>query len=236
VSARFVREARAASRVHHPGIVDVIDFGSLPDGRAFLVMERIDGETLEQIIDGSGAMDPARAVTIARRIATALDAAHGAGVVHRDLKPSNVFVLADDAIKLADFGAAKMIDSTSPAETQKGQIFGTPYYMSPEHARGLATDRRTDVYSLGCVLYEMLTGTVPFDGPTVMDILTKHIMEPLSPMQTMVPIPDVLERTVSRALAKRVEERYQTAAEMGADLDRAAAALGRTGWRRWLPT
>jgi serine/threonine-protein kinase len=242
-SSRFVREARAASRARHPGIVEVIDFGALPDGRAYLVMELIQGKTLEQLL-GRGALDPLRAVLLARQIALALEAAHQGGVVHRDLKPANVFVLdegdgeRDPAIKLADFGAAKL-DPTlapSPAVTQGNLVFGTPYYMSPEHASGRPTDRRTDLYSLGCVLYELLAGDVPFTGETAFDIMTKQVNDPppalVSPFG---PLPGALERVVARALAKPLGERYQTARELASDLESVVGVLRRAGWRRWLP-
>src|SRR5687767_12386262 len=150
---RFIREARAASRARHPGIVDVLDFGTLPDGRAFLVMELVEGETLEHLLR-QGPIDPERAVDIARQIASALSAAHAGGVVHRDLKPANVFLTPSGAVKIGDFGAAKLVGPPQPgaalSDTQKGYILGTPHYMSPEHARGHATDARTDVYALGC--------------------------------------------------------------------------------------
>jgi serine/threonine protein kinase len=237
VSARFVREARAASRARHPGIVDVFDFGTLPDGRAFLVMELVDGPTLQKILTG-GALTPGRSLDLARQIVEALGAAHRAGVVHRDLKPANVFLTAGDHVKLGDFGAAKLLGAAaSPADTQEGgHIVGTPHYMSPEHARGLPTDRRTDLYATGCVLFEMLTGVVPFDGETPVDVLTKHIVAPIPIAESPHgALPEAIQRLIRRSLAKRAEERYQTADEMRTDLERAAAALERPGWRKWLP-
>jgi serine/threonine-protein kinase len=242
-SSRFVREARAASRARHPGIVEVIDFGALPDGRAYLVMELIQGKTLEQLL-GRGALDPLRAVLLARQIALALEAAHQGGVVHRDLKPANVFVLkegdadTDPQVKLADFGAAKLDASQapSPAVTQGNLVFGTPYYMSPEHASGRPTDRRTDLYSLGCVLYELLAGDVPFTGETAFDIMTKQVNDPAPALVSPFgPLPGALERVVQRALAKPLGERYQSAREMASDLESVAGVLRRAGWRKWLP-
>ena len=236
IAARFVREGRAAARVRDRGIVDVLDFGTLPDGRSFLVMEHISEATLAQVLD-EGAMQPIRAVKLARAMASALSAAHKGGVVHRDLKPANVFVMPGDGVKLVDFGAAQLVDAgTGPATTQQGMVFGTPYYMSPEHARGHATDARTDIYALGCVLYEMLSGKVPFDGESAIDVLTKQIVavapEPECPHG---PLPEALHRVVARALAKRPDERFQTADDMIAELDRGASMLARGGWRRWLP-
>jgi eukaryotic-like serine/threonine-protein kinase len=235
---RFVREARAASRARHPGIVDVSDFGPLPDGRAFMVMELLGGETLEAVI-ARGPLEARRAVEIARRVALALGAAHRCGVVHRDLKPANVFLLEDDAVKLCDFGAAKLEEAPAAAPpgplTQPGQVLGTPHYMSPEHVRGLATDLRTDLYALGCVLYEMVSGRPPYDGATPLDVASQHISAPIPEVQgAHGPLPHALEHTIRRALSKEREQRHQSTAELVADLDRCLAALERSGWRRWL--
>jgi serine/threonine-protein kinase len=240
-SSRFIREARAASRARHPGIVDVFDFGTLPDGRSYLVMELISGRTLDELVTG-GALDLMRATQLVRQIATALEAAHRAGVVHRDLKPANIFVLAEPAlgdpvIKIADFGAAKVEagPGIAPSVSQGNLVFGTPYYMSPEHASGRPTDRRTDVYALGCVLFELISGQVPFTGETTFDIMTKQVNEPAPPLSSPFgPVPVALERVVARALAKGLEERYQSAAELAADLDLVVGVLRRAGWRRWL--
>ncbi len=238
VAARFVREARAASRAHHPGIVTVNDFGTLPDGRSFLVMELIEWPTLETAL-GKGALAPVRAIAVARQIAAALDAAHATGVVHRDLKPANVFLSPDDRVKIGDFGAAKVVGSSSalPSDTQMGTFMGTPYYMSPEQAGGLSTDRRTDLYALGCTLFEMLMGRVPYDGDSSLQVLASHIADPVPSVQSPHgPLPDTVPRIIARAMAKRAEDRYQAAGEMIADLAAAAKALDRFGWRRWLPT
>jgi serine/threonine protein kinase len=205
-------------------------------------MELIHGRTLDQIL-AEGALDPLRAVLIAGKVAVGLEAAHRGGVVHRDLKPANVFVLAepeggDPVVKIGDFGAAKLDPKIipSPAVTQGNLVFGTPYYMSPEHASGRPTDRRADIYSLGCVLYELLSGRVPFGGETTFDIMTKQVHEPPPPLVSPFgPLPAVVERIVARALAKQQEHRYQTAREMAVDLDMAAAAMRRAGWRKWLP-
>lgn len=241
-ASRFIREARAASRARHPGIVDVTDFGTLSDGRSYLVMELIEGQTVDQLLT-QGALDPLRAVLFVRQIALALEAAHRSGVVHRDLKPANIFVVAEPeggepVIKIGDFGAAKLEagPGVAPSVSQTNLVFGTPYYMSPEHASGRPTDRRTDVYALGCVLYELICGNVPFVGETTFEIMTKQVNE-MPPQLTSPfgPIPSALERVVTRALAKPLDQRYQSAAEMAADLEQAAAVLKRAGWRRWLP-
>ena len=240
-ASRFIREARAASRARHPGIVDVTDFGTLADGRSYLVMELVEGQTIDQLL-GEGALDPLRAVLLIRQIALALEAAHHAGVVHRDLKPANIFILeeperGDPVIKIGDFGAAKLeTPGLSPAVSQNNLVFGTPYYMSPEHASGRPTDRRTDLYALGCVLFELVSGQVPFVGETTFEIMTKQVNDPPPPMTSPYgPLPAAVERVVARALAKAADQRYQSAAEMAADLDLAAGVLRRAGWRRWLP-
>jgi serine/threonine-protein kinase len=233
--------ATSASRARHPGIVDVIDFGTLPDGRSYLVMELITGRTLDELVT-SGALDLMRATLLVRQIAIALEAAHRTGVVHRDLKPANIFVLAepmvgDPVIKIADFGAAKVEagPGIAPSVSQGNLVFGTPYYMSPEHASGRATDRRTDVYALGCVLFELVSGQVPFTGETTFDIMTKQVNEPAPPLSSPFgTVPAALERVVARALAKGLEERYQSAAELAADLEIVGGVLRRAGWRRWL--
>jgi serine/threonine-protein kinase len=240
-ASRFIREARAASRARHPGIVDVTDFGTLQDGRSYLVMELVDGQTIDQLL-GEGALDPLRAVLLVRQIALALEAAHHAGVVHRDLKPANIFVLeeperGDPVIKIGDFGAAKLeTPGLSPAVSQNNLVFGTPYYMSPEHASGRPTDRRTDIYALGCVLFELVSGQVPFVGETTFEIMTKQVNDPPPALTSPYgPLPAAIERVVARALAKAADQRYQGAAEMAADLDLASGVLRRAGWRRWLP-
>jgi serine/threonine-protein kinase len=238
LNLRFQREGRAASRARHPGIIDVTDFGTLEDGRAFLVMELVEGRTLQSIID-DGAMPPPRAVNIATQVAAALDAALAVGVVHRDIKPSNIFVAQNDAVKIGDFGAAKLqgaAPSGAPSDTQAGRLVGTPHYMSPEHARCESTDRRTDIYSLGCVLFAMISGRVPYDAAGIVEVLSKHLVQPVPQVESPFgPLPVIVQSIVNRAMAKRVSERYQTAGEMRGDLERAAVALSRTDWRRWLP-
>jgi serine/threonine-protein kinase len=234
-TARFLREARAASRARHPGIVEVLDFGQCSDGRSFLVMELVEQPTLEHRL-ADGAFPLEQAVAVAASIARALGAAHDAGVVHRDLKPSNVFVDEDQNVKLSDFGAAKIVGQVGPELTQEGTTVGTPHYMSPEHARGLPVDRRTDLYALGCVLYEMVAGKPPFEGQTALDVLSPQIgAPPPVPISPHGPVPHALARVIRRGMAKNPGERHQTAAEMIADLQQAAASLGRNGWRRWLP-
>ncbi len=226
---RFLREARAASRVRHRGIVDVTDFGALPDGRPFLVMELVEWPTLLSVLKKEGPFRPARAATLAALVADALDAVHARGVIHRDLKPSNLFLGPDDHIKIADFGTAKVTVTDGKPErlTQTGVIMGTPFYMSPEQARGHATDARTDLYALGCILFRMITGKVPFSRGSAMDVLMSHINEPPPPMVSPFgPLPPGLVAVVDRALAKDVSDRYPHAGEMLADLRRAVPERG----------
>ena len=234
-TARFLREARAASRAKHPGIVDIIDFGRNADGRPYLVMELVEADTLEDRL-AAGGLPLEEAVAVAHSVAGALAAAHDAGVVHRDLKPSNIFVDDDLSAKLTDFGAAKMVGVSLPSLTQEGTTIGTPHYMSPEQARGLAVDRRSDLYALGCVLYEMIVGARPYEGPTSLDVLSQHIGAPVPvPVSPHEPGPHALARVIRRAMAKSPSERHQTAAELIADLAQAERSLGRDGWRKFLP-
>jgi serine/threonine-protein kinase len=230
LASQFVREGRAASFANHPGIVNVTDFGRLPSGRAYLVMELVESATLESVL-AAGALPPRRALVIARRIVAALAAAHVRGVIHRDLKPSNVFLEPEDHVKIGDFGAAKVLsplpDSTA---TQHGVVLGTPYYMSPEQARGQATDERTDLYALGCILFRMISGRPPYEGETVMDIVSAHMTHPVPRVESPFgPLPEGVVALVARAMAKLAEERPQSATEMGFDLDRALASLSAQG-------
>ena len=222
-AARFVCEARAAARAHHPGIVNVSDFGSLADGRAFLVMELLSGESVGEIVAADGPFELRRALELVGEAAGALSAAHEAGVVHRDLTPSNMFVEVDkndvERLVLVDFGAAKMTDAGVLGEEEGERakvVFGTPYYMAPEHAQGRPCDGRSDIYALGCCLYEMLTGEVPYRAETVRKILLKHILEPLPSLEGSGADFPFTRGLLRRMLAKRPEDRYQTANELAA--------------------
>lgn len=233
-AARLLREARAASRARSEGVVEVLDYGRLSDDRPFIVMELVAWPTLEWLLT-PGALPVEQAVTIARNIALAMGAAHDAGVVHRDLKPSNIFVDEQQRVKIADFGAAKMLNDAGPALTSDGMTIGTPYYMSPEQARGQGVDRRSDIYSIGCVLFEMLAGSPPFEGKDSLDVVTKHVLTaPPTVTSPHAPLSLALVRTVARALSKQRAERHQTAQELVGDLDQALVSLRRRGWRKWL--
>jgi len=230
-NAALLREARAAAATRHPGIVDIYDILRLPDGRIAMAMELLDGETLSARIARVGALDPTDAAQIARSIADVLDATHSAGIVHRDLKPENVFLLPDGRVKVLDFGAA--LSSARPDE--KAGTLGTPWYMAPEQAYGNPPDRRSDLYSLGCVLFEMLTGNCPYDASDPRAVIAKHIEDAIpTPESPLGPLPEALERTVMRALAKYPEQRHQDARELARELDAVLAAMARPGWRRWL--
>jgi serine/threonine-protein kinase len=198
LGAQLVREGRAASLANHPGIVNVTDFGNSPSGRAFLVMELVEADTLDKLLE-AGALPLRRALVVGRRIASALQAAHVRGVIHHDLKPSNVFVDQSDNVKIGDFGAAKVL-SHSGAEltmTQTGLVLGTPNYMSPEQARGHESDERSDLYSLGCILFQMIQGRPPFDADSLMDVLLGHLAEPLPDITSPHgPVPDAVAQVV----------------------------------------
>ena len=227
ISARFVREGRAAALVNDPGVVGVTDFGTLPDGQAFLVMEWVEGRTLEEALGEGGTLPPAEAVRVVLKIAAALEAAHVRGVVHRDLKPSNVFLTPDGQVKIADFGAALVEDPLRGAGTEAGLILGTPAYMAPEQALALPTDARADLYALGGILFRVLSGAPPFRAAALLEVLRKQIEDP-APLVTSPrgPLPDVLVGCVARALSKRPDDRFRNAAEMRAVLELALLLLG----------
>jgi eukaryotic-like serine/threonine-protein kinase len=230
VVERFRREAKSASRIGHPNIVDVLDFGETPSGASYFVMELLSGEDLADVLSRKGALTPERAVLILFQCCHALAAAHDKGIIHRDLKPENVFLVeregAPDFVKPVDFGVAKMSDLDLAAETagkltRTGVIFGTPEYMSPEQAGGLSADHRADIYALGITLYEVLTGRVPFEGASFMAVLSKHGSKALPPLRVVNPrlrISPQLERVVLRALEKDRARRFQHMRDMAAAL------------------
>jgi serine/threonine protein kinase len=226
-AARFVREGQAAALVSFPGVVGVTDFGQLPDGQSYLVMELVEGRTLEQELEKAGALTPAEALRIAIRILTALEAAHLRGVVHRDLKPSNVFLTPDGQVKIVDFGAALVGSARRSGRTDAGLVLGSPAYMAPEQALGRSTDDRADLYSLGCVLYRMLAGRPPFEAKTLVEVLRRQIEVAPEPVRSPHgALPVLLVEAVERALAKDPEERFYSAGEMRAVLEQALARIG----------
>ncbi len=213
--SRFFQEARAANSIGHPNIVDISDFGETEDGTVYLVMEFLVGKTLREVLR-AGHVDVQRAIGIARQIADALEAAHKAGIVHRDLKPENVFLLdgaegAGDRIKLFDFGIAKLMTNwhTPDHKTAPGMVMGTPFYMAPEQMEGREVDARADIYSLGVVLYEMVTGEVPFGGSQLVEIVAAILQSKAPPVASTraAGVPEWLDRLLVRCLDKDAVKR-----------------------------
>lgn len=251
---RFLREARAASSINHPNIVDVTDFGPMPESGVYFVMEYLQGQSLEDIIEVQGAIPLHRALNVANQIALALAAAHETGIIHRDLKPDNIMLIRKpgrrdlvrtlpdavggagsrfvverepeyDFVKVLDFGIAKVItpDDVSVGQTLQGAVFGTPEYMSPEAARGDEVDLRADIYSLGVILFDMLTGHPPFEADAAAEVLNMHINAAPPLARDSAPgieITELAERLIFRTMAKDPAERYQSMDALRADLQR----------------
>ena len=259
---RFLREARAASLINHPNIVDVTDFGKSNDGTVFFVMELLHGEPLDALLRRERRVELLRAITIVNQMAGALGAAHAKGIVHRDLKPENVMLLRRegrrelirqfsdesglhevseredkfDLVKILDFGVAKVHDPdvAEGRVTQAGVVFGTPEYMAPETARVGTADPRTDIYALGVMFYEMLTGSVPFTGGTPVDVMLRLVSEAVVPPRKRAPkieITDEAERLIMKALSKDPRRRQQSMEELARELQR---CYGSVRYRRSL--
>ncbi|MDY0000360.1 MAG: protein kinase [Polyangia bacterium] len=228
---RFRREAAAASRLTHPNIVYISDFGQAEDGRLYLAMEHVDGASLDVLVEEQlpGVMPLRRVLRILEQLADALGAAHGAGIIHRDLKPENIMVHkgihGDEQVKVLDFGLAKvMVDTDIFHLTHRGEIFGTPMFMSPEQARGAEVDHRTDIYSFGAVAYELLTGRPPFEGETLQEIIVANQTIVPAPSSALRPVsaprlPGSLDRLVEACLEKDRERRPASMAEVKRSLE-----------------
>jgi predicted Ser/Thr protein kinase len=214
---RFRREARSVAQLAHPNIVTVIDRGE-QDGRQFIVFEYVDGENLKDLVDREGPLDVPDAIELTLQVARGLAFAHEQGLVHRDVKPQNVLLDGDGRAKVTDFGIAHAVDVDGMTIT--GTIMGTSNYIAPEQARGQPVDEQTDIYSLGCVLYELLTGEVPFEGDTFVAVAMKHVNDPVpSVRETRPDVPPRLDWAIQRAMAKDHSERFGSMAELAAELE-----------------
>jgi eukaryotic-like serine/threonine-protein kinase len=227
---RFFNEARAATAVKHPGIVEIYDFGYHTDGSAYIVMEFLEGETLSARLRRTGPLPAARAAALGRQVAGALGAAHAKGIVHRDLKPDNIFIVRDPDItdgertKILDFGIAKLAAGDQPgiSKTRSGVVLGTPTYMSPEQSKGAGNvDARADLYALGCILFEVVCGRPPFVAEGGGEVMAQHIYAAVPAPSSIAPVTPELEQFLLRALAKDPAHRFQSAEEMSAALQMA---------------
>jgi hypothetical protein len=229
IVSRFFAEARAVNLVGHPNIVDIIDFAQLPDGRAYLTMEYLDGDSLSGLLERQKFLAPDEVAAIVLPLCAALGAAHKAGIIHRDLKPENIHLVRRHdnprTVKVLDFGIAKLTVEGAPAayKTKTGVVMGTPEYMSPEQATGQTVDHRTDIYAVGIIIYELLTGRAPFAGE-IGELILKHLHEtPVPPSGVRAGVPPAWDAVVARAMAKDRADRFQSMDELAAAV-RAAAA------------
>ncbi len=229
-SERFRREAQAAAKLKHTNAVSIFDFGISDDGRQYLVMELVEGESLRQLIKRQGRLSPAFAAEIISQVCAALDEAHRYNIVHRDIKPDNILVdlrSSKPEVTVLDFGIAKLRGDSPGALTQTGSVLGTPHYMSPEQCLGEELDGRSDIYSLGIVLYEMLTGVVPFNAPISTAVVVQHVNQAPPSLRGLNPaIPWTVERAVLHALEKKPEARPATPGAFATELTAAVATSG----------
>jgi serine/threonine-protein kinase len=231
---RFFTEARATSLIRHPGLVEVSDCDVLPDGSAYIVMELLEGQSLGTHLRSRGRLPVPQALVVAWNVADALAAAHDRNIVHRDLKPDNIFLLSEPGpmsaqpIKILDFGIAKLMDTASSHKTRTGTLLGTPVYMSPEQCRGAGDiDHRTDIYALGCVLFEMLCGQPPFNSHGFGELIQSHLMVTPPAASSMEPaVPPALDDLIARMLAKSPADRPQTMRAFLLELDAIKAGAG----------
>ena len=223
--ARFRREAEAAGRLSHSAIVAVFDTGEERDETGssipFIVMELVEGRSLRDVLRQAGKVPPWRALELTSGVLDALACSHAAGIIHRDIKPANVMLTSTGGVKVADFGIARPVSDTSGTVTLAGTVVGTPQYLSPEQGRGEAVDARSDIYSVGCMLYELLVGEPPFTGDSPVSIVVQHVSDaPVRPSAANGDISTDIDSIVLKALAKDPAGRYQTASEMKADVER----------------
>lgn len=224
---RFYQEAKAAGRLNHPNIVTIYDVGKSAD-MAYIAMEFLQGRELREIMNDAGLLPVDHVIDIVAQVASGLAYAHEYGIVHRDVKPSNIMVIRDGQVKITDFGIARM--ASSGVRTQTGMILGSPKYMSPEQVMGKVLDQRSDIFSLGVMLYEMLTGLSPFDGENVNAIMYQTLnTTPVSLTSVSPFLPEMLHFIVVKALAKGVDDRYQNAKDLVADLRACKEFLPRSG-------
>jgi serine/threonine-protein kinase len=235
---RFFNEARAATAIADPGIVQIFDFGYHTDGSAYIVMEFLEGETLDGRLRRLGRLPAHDAARIMRQTASSLAAAHSRGIIHRDLKPENIFLVRDAEVvggeraKILDFGIAKLTaDDSSKVKTHTAAIMGTPWFMSPEQCRGAGQiDSRSDIYALGCVLFQLVTGTPPFDGEGAGEIIASHLRSPAPAPSSRVPgIPPEIDEVVLTCMAKSPDDRYQTMTALAAVLEQVVAYVTSPG-------
>ncbi len=225
---RFEREAKSSIGLRHPNLVTVYDFGFSDYGLPYIAMEYLDGEMLQQLLKIDGPLEVRRFLTIFLQICSALHHAHTHRVIHRDVKPSNIMLIKVDEnsnlAKLIDFGIAKIVDGkTAQRLTQTGDVFGSPFYMSPEQCMGVELDERSDIYSLGCVMYEAISGVRPFEGENAMITMQMQVSGHLEPFAHVCPdlaVPPQIESIIFRALEKKPEDRFQSAKQLGAELER----------------
>ncbi|MCW2790006.1 MAG: pknB [Aeromicrobium sp.] len=229
--ARFRREAQSSAALNHPSIVAVYDTGESIDRHGshvpYIVMEYVEGQTLRDILRGAEngrKILPERALSITADVLAALDYSHRSGIIHRDIKPANVMLTPSGQVKVMDFGIARAIADTSSAMTQTAAVIGTAQYLSPEQARGETVDARSDIYSTGCLLYELLTGRPPFIGDSPVSVAYQHVREQARPPSQLNPdVSQAIDNIVAKSLAKRVEDRYQSAGDMRKDIERVLA-------------
>ncbi len=225
---RFHTEAKACSRLRHPNTIRLFDFGQTAEGRLFMAMEFLAGSSLHQVIRNNAPMDPIRVMRVIVQCCASLIEAHGIGIIHRDLKPDNVFLLdlagSPDFVKVLDFSVAKLLVENEGIRTQAGMVFGTPQYMSPEQGRGAQLDARSDIYALGVLAYEMLTGFPPFNNPNPMSVLHMHMTESVPPLPGTVP--PAVRDFVMRSLSKDPSQRDQSASELMEHGHHVLATLG----------